>query len=80
MTTSLQSLRATTLLLKDLEETQASQVAELRAAGTSWSDIAGALGITRQGATKRFGPRRRDIEDLPLSDPLFDPLFSSKQE
>lgn len=78
MTTTLESLRATTLLLADLTESQASQVAELRAAGTSWGAIAGALGISRQGAQKRFGGRRPNIEDLPLSDPLFDPLFSSK--
>jgi len=80
MTTTLDTLQSTQRLLEDLQRSIETQVVELRAHGASWGAIGAALGISRQAAQQRFGGRRRDIEDLPLSDPLFDPLFSAKQE
>jgi hypothetical protein len=50
-------------------------VAESRAAGASWAAIAERLGTSPQNAHKRFRKRVAPVADLPLSDPLFDPLF-----
>ena len=59
-------------VLEDLEVLEAfvddysrARVADARAAGASWSDIANRLGVTRQAAHKRFGtkkPRKRALE------------------
>ncbi|MDJ0925205.1 MAG: hypothetical protein QNJ77_11640 [Acidimicrobiia bacterium] len=59
-------------ILDDLETLEAfaddyarARVADARAAGASWSDIAEKLGVTRQAAHKRFGtkkPRQKALE------------------
>ena len=38
-------------------------VAEARAAGSSWVEIAGALKVSRQAVQKRFGDISRDVLD-----------------
>jgi len=63
-----------------LKTEEASLVAQLRRDGESWGRIAQALGTSRQNAQKRFAERGPDLENVPLSDPLFDPLCSAKQE
>jgi len=40
-------------------------VAEARAQGATWSAIGGALGITHQAASQRFGPALRSVEAHP---------------
>jgi transposase len=49
-------------------------VARARSAGASWSEIAAPLGITRQRAQQRYADW---MDKLPLSDPIFDPLFNA---
>lgn len=59
-------------VLEDLETLEGfaadysrARVADARAAGASWSDIAAKLGVTRQAAHKRFGtkkPSKRALE------------------
>lgn len=63
-----------------LKTREAALVAQARRDGHSWATIGRALGITKQACQRTFGGPRPDVESLPLSDPLFDPLFSSKQE
>lgn len=46
--------------------------------GRSWADIAAASGTTRQAAQMRYGKPKK-VEDLPLSDAAFDPLFTTPQ-
>jgi len=55
-------------------------VAESRAAGASWAAIAERLGVSMQAAHQRFRERPKPVEDLPLSDPLFDPLFLAPKD
>lgn len=39
----------------EIEQTLAQMVANARAGGHSWQEIGDALGISRQGASQRFG-------------------------
>jgi hypothetical protein len=55
-------------------------VAEARDAGASWSAIGKAVGTTKQGAHKRFRQRVANIEQLPLTDPVFDVLWTTPQD
>lgn len=55
-------------------------VVEARTAGASWAAIAQRLGVTKQAAHRRFKERPADVEQLPLSDPLFGPLFQTPQD
>lgn len=71
-------------------------VLEARKAGLSWAEIAEKLYISKQAAQQRYGAyvkqemeseaafqareSRASIEDLPLSDPVFDPLFNQPKE
>jgi len=41
--------------LLDVESDIAQEVARERADGANWSEIGGALGVSRQGARQRFG-------------------------
>jgi len=66
--------------LEYLQELLPLTVAEARAAGASWQQIGEALGMTKQSAHKRFAGDRPDIEQLPLSDPVFDVLFQAPNE
>jgi hypothetical protein len=75
MTDPLDRLSLVQSQIECLGEELSRLVAESRAAGASWAAIAQRLGTSRQAAQQRFGPRPKSIEDLPLSDPLFDPLF-----
>ena len=43
-----------------------ARVADARAAGASWSEIAGKLGVTRQAAHKRFGSKKSRRSSLEL--------------
>jgi len=61
--------------MADARNDIATAVAELRAAGRSWADVAAVLGTSKQQAHRTYGPKRPDVATLPLSDPLFDPLF-----
>lgn len=47
-----------------------------RESGASWSAIARALGVTPQAAWHRYAR----IQERPLSDPIFQPLFSTPQD
>jgi DNA-directed RNA polymerase specialized sigma24 family protein len=80
MSSPLERLSAIRSQIECLEGELPSVVAEARAAGASWPAIAQRLGVSKQAVHKRFGPGRRDVATLPLSDPLFDPLFMSPQE
>lgn len=46
---------ATRQAVRDVEHNIAQEVARERADGADWSEIGGALGISRQGARQRFG-------------------------
>jgi hypothetical protein len=61
------------------EELQ-SEVIAARSKGSSWQAIADALGCSKANAHKKYGPKPQKFEDLPLSDPLFGPLFLTPQE
>lgn len=52
----LAALRSTTAVSREIELAQRELVAELRREHT-WSEIADALGVRRQAAQQRFGPR-----------------------
>lgn len=72
-----------TLLRSQIDALEAelrSCVAESRAGGASWSTIGERLGVTMQAAHRRFRERPADIENAPLSDPLFDALFHRTKE
>lgn len=56
-----------------------TEVLAARVKGCSWQAIADALGCSKQNAHKRYGPKPQKLEDLPLSDPLFGPLFLTPQ-
>ncbi len=49
------ALRLVEHLQRSLSSTQARQVARCRKAGVSWSAIAAALDVTKQGAHQRYG-------------------------
>lgn len=57
-----------------------SAALEARSNGTSWREIGAALGFSPQAAQQRFGKPRQSIEELPLSDPVFDVLFTAPKE
>lgn len=80
MTTTLSYLAYSQRKLRDLQESIRAQVARARKEGESWAAIGAALGISPQAAHKRFSERPADIEEVPLSDPLFDVLFETKQQ
>ncbi|HEY7069960.1 MAG TPA: sigma-70 family RNA polymerase sigma factor [Acidimicrobiales bacterium] len=48
-------LRAVSALRRLLEQLEALQVANARAAGWSWQEIASALGVTKQAAHQKHG-------------------------
>jgi hypothetical protein len=50
-------LRAVSALRRLLEQLEALQVANARAAGWSWQEIASALGVTKQAAHQKHGRR-----------------------
>ena len=50
----LESLQAAASAVRDAEAGLRDQVAALRARGASWSEIARALGVSRQAAWERF--------------------------
>lgn len=52
-------LAATAALRRLLEELEALHVANARAGGWSWEEIAAALGVTRQSAHKKHARRIR---------------------
>ena len=52
-------LRAVAALRRLLEQLEALQVANARANGWAWQDIADALGVSRQAAHKKHAGRRR---------------------
>lgn len=64
-TTSLRALADATRAVAAGQRAQAEAVASARRAGVPWSRIAVVLGVTRQGAKKRFGepPRDRDCSE-----------------
>jgi hypothetical protein len=80
MTHPLERIRAQRSQISESWEEIDSAVRQARAAGCSWAAIAESLGITKQAVHKRYGPKPARVEDLPLSDPLFDPLFKTPQE
>jgi hypothetical protein len=80
MTTPLERLCLIRSQIECLEEELLAVAAESRAAGASWREIGEALGVSMQAAQQRFGKRPKPIEDLPLSDPLFDPLFLAPKD
>lgn len=47
-----------------------------RQSGATWRAIARALGVSEQAAWHRYAR----IEEKPLSDPIFSPLFSTPQD
>ena len=47
-------LDAVRAALEQLEELQASTVAEARAGGATWSEVGAIYGLTKQGAQQRF--------------------------
>lgn len=60
-----------------IERETADAVAKARTNGASWTQIGKALGMTKQAAQQKYGKKpSTDIETLPLSDPMFDELFS----
>lgn len=80
MSSQLARLSALQSQISECLEEISTAALQAREEGSSWAEIGAALGITKQAAHKRFGPRRPDIEELPLSDPLFGPLFLTPQE
>jgi len=54
-------------ILEDFVENFANaRIADARAAGASWADIARVLGVSRQAVHKRFAARRQDRARLEL--------------
>lgn len=47
----------------EVEEALAQMVANARAGGHSWQEIGDALGISRQGASQRFGKNHPEEDD-----------------
>lgn len=78
MTSPIDRLAALKRVQEDAAVEVRAQVAAAREQKHSWREIGTALGISPQGACKRFSPRPDWVEELPLSDPLFDPLFTHK--
>lgn len=58
MSRYLTTLRNTQRMIKTLEADLPVLVAQARAVGDTWSTIGEALGMTKQGAVKRFGTVR----------------------
>lgn len=54
----LQALRETTALRRRLEGHEEVLVHRARVAGTTWTQIAGALGVSKQAVHKKYGGRR----------------------
>lgn len=80
MSTSLDRLSLIQSQIDALAVERDRVVAEARTAGASWATIAQRLGVTKQAAHLRYRERPADVEQLPLSDPLFDPLFHSPKD
>jgi hypothetical protein len=80
MTSALERIATLTCQIGCARAELRTAVAEARAAGASWATVAKALGISPQAAHRKYGPKPQDVEALPLSDPLFDPLFNTPQE
>ncbi|GAA1713010.1 hypothetical protein AB0K40_29345 [Nonomuraea bangladeshensis] len=51
------ALRATTALRRELERLEAGQVRRARVAGLAWSQIADAIGVSKQAVHKKYGRR-----------------------
>lgn len=80
MTDPLERLSLVRSQIECLGEELPRLVAQSRAAGASWGAIAQRLGTSRQAAQQRYGSKPKSIEDAPLSDPLFDPLFHAPKD
>ena len=75
MTSPLDRLAMVQSQIRCLEAELPSLVAEARSQGESWPAIARRLGVSKQAVQQRYGRKPATVADLPLSDPLFDPLF-----
>ena len=53
----IEALAGLAQLRRDIDDQLQLAVDQLRAQGYSWSDIGNQLGISKQGASQRFGPR-----------------------
>ena len=80
MTSTLDALTDVRRRQADLRTEERSLVAQARRDGHSWGAIAQAMGISPQACHRRYRERGPEVENLPLSDPLFDPLFSHNPE
>lgn len=52
-----QGLAATAEARRELERLEAAQVRRARTQGTTWSEIAAALGVSKQAVHKKYGGR-----------------------
>jgi hypothetical protein len=53
----LRALQATTALRHEIERLEAVQVRRARVAGLAWSQIADAIGVSKQAVHKKYGRR-----------------------
>lgn len=53
----IEALAGLAQLQRDIDDQLQLAIDQLRAAGYSWTDIGDQLGITKQGASQRFGRR-----------------------
>jgi hypothetical protein len=65
----IQGLAAIVALRRELEELEARHVADAIGEGRSWSQVAGALGISKQAAHKRHANRIREAPERPQPPP-----------
>jgi hypothetical protein len=62
----LDALREVAAARVALDATETALVARARLAGVTWTEIGGALGMTRQGARKRHADARRVADAEPF--------------
>lgn len=79
MSSQLERLSALQSQIRECLEEISTAALQAHSEGSSWLEIGTALGISKQAAHKRFAPRKVPFEELPLSDPLFGPLFLTPQ-
>ena len=68
---SVEVVRKLRLQREFLDESLKRWVAEARTHGATWSDIGGALGISHQAASQRFGLAKRTLEVFPSGPELW---------